>query len=392
MSPLTGTRILSIEQFGAAPYGSMFLADMGAEVIKIENAATGGDPARHVGPHLLGAHDSLYFQGWNLNKRSVVIDLKAPQGRQNFEHLVATADAVVNNLRGDLPAKLGLDYATLSLVNPRVVCCHISAYGRDNERASRPGYDFLMQAEAGLMSLTGEPESPPSRFGPSIIDYMTGMTAMVGLLAALIDARRSGKGCDVDTCLFDVALHQLNYAATWYLNEGKVCARQPRSAHFSVAPVQTFPTCNGWVFVMCMTDKFWQALAEGLGRAELLQDPRFADQPARHANRLALTELLDVEFRRQSTEYWVEKFSEVLPIGPVYGLAQALENPFVEATHMINTVAHPLRADLKVLANPIKINGRRLEQRAGPAVGADNQALLDPAVAPAVRDSAVIAD
>jgi crotonobetainyl-CoA:carnitine CoA-transferase CaiB-like acyl-CoA transferase len=376
MNPLAGTTILSIEQFGAAPYGSMFLADLGAEVIKIENAATGGDPARHVGPYLLGAADSLYFQGWNLNKRSVVLDLKAPQDRVHFERLVATADAVVNNLRGDLPAKLGLDYATLSPLNPRLVCCHISAYGRDNERASRPGYDFLMQAEAGLMSLTGEPEGPPARFGPSIIDYMTGMTAMVGLLSALAGARRSGYGCDVDTCLFDVALHQLNYAATWYLNEGKVSARQPRSAHFSVSPVQTFPTGNGWVFVMCMTDKFWQALAHGLGRTELLLDPRFANQRARHANLEALTPLLDDEFRQHSTEHWVGKFSELLPIGPVYTLAQALENPFVQATGMINTVAHPLRAELQVLANPIKIDGQRLGQQAGPAVGADNQTLL----------------
>jgi crotonobetainyl-CoA:carnitine CoA-transferase CaiB-like acyl-CoA transferase len=376
MSPLAGTTILSIEQFGAAPYGSMFLADLGAEVIKIENAATGGDAARHVGPHRLGAADSLYFQGWNLNKHSIVLDLKAPQDRKDFERLVSTADAVVNNLRGDLPSKLGLDYASLSRLNPRLVCCHISAYGRDNERTSRPGYDFLMQAEAGLMSLTGEPQGPPSRFGPSIIDYMTGMTAMVGLLAALAGARRTGSGCDVDTCLFDVALHQLNYAATWYLNEGKISARQPRSAHFSVAPVQTFPTRDGWVFVMCMTEKFWQALAHGLGRPELLQDPRFADQQARHANLEALTPLLDGEFRQHSTEHWVGKFSEVLPIGPVYTLEQALESPFVQATGMINTVAHPLRADLKVLANPIKIDGRRLAQQAGPALGADNQALL----------------
>jgi crotonobetainyl-CoA:carnitine CoA-transferase CaiB-like acyl-CoA transferase len=238
-----------------------------------------------------------------------------------------------------------------------------------------------MQAEAGLMSLTGEPEGPPSRFGPSIIDYMTGMTAMVGLLSALVGARRSGRGCDVDTCLFDVALHQLNYTATWYLNEGKVSARQPRSAHFSVAPVQTFPTRNGWVFVMCMTDKFWQALAHGLGRAELLQDPRFANQQARHTNLETLTRSLDAEFRTHSTEHWVEKFSQLLPIGPVYDLPQALENPFVQATGMINTVAHPLRPELKVLANPIKINGQRLRQQAGPAVGADNQALLGQPVA-----------
>jgi crotonobetainyl-CoA:carnitine CoA-transferase CaiB-like acyl-CoA transferase len=206
--PLSGTRILSLEQFGAGPYGTMFLAALGAEVIKIENPVIGGDPARYSGPYLLGEADSQYFQSWNMNKRSVALDIKSEAGRAAFLHLVAGADAVVNNLRGDLPAQLGLDYATLSHTRPAIVCVHISAYGRDSERAAWPGYDYLMQAESGLMSLTGEPEGPPSRFGaPSLIDHMTGMTAMVGLLAGLLQARTSGRGCDVDLSLLDVALH-----------------------------------------------------------------------------------------------------------------------------------------------------------------------------------------
>jgi crotonobetainyl-CoA:carnitine CoA-transferase CaiB-like acyl-CoA transferase len=373
---LEGLRVLSIEQFGAAPYGSMFLADLGAEVIKIENGATGGDASRHVGPYLLGPGDSLYFQGWNLNKRSVLLDLKSDSGRAAFERLVSTADAVINNLRGDQPGKLGLDYASLSKINPAVVCLHISAYGRDNERASRPGYDFLMQAEAGLMSLTGEPDGPPSRFGPSIIDYMTGVIGMVGLLSCLMQAQKSGRGCDVDTCLFDVALHQLNYAATWYLNEGHVSTRQPRSAHFSIAPVQTFPTADGWIFVMCMTDKFWKTLLQGLGRPDLGEDRRFEDQGSRHHNREALTIILDEEFRKHPSAYWLAKFSNELPISPVYDLRQALENPFVRQTGMVRTVPHPRRPNFKVLASPIKVDGVRPEQNAAPMAGADNEALL----------------
>src|SRR5215207_964719 len=182
MRPLQGMRILTVEQFGAGPYCTMFLADLGAEVIKVENIAIGGDPARKTGPFLLGDGDSEYFQTWNINKKSVALDLRSAEGKAALQRLAMSADVVMNNLRGDLPAKMGIDYATLGKVKPSIVCGHISAYGRDNERASWPGYDYLMQAEAGLMALTGEPDSPPSRIGaPSMIDHTTGLTAMVGL-------------------------------------------------------------------------------------------------------------------------------------------------------------------------------------------------------------------
>ena len=376
MKPLAGFRILSAEVWGAGPYGSQLLAELGAEVIKIENPATGGDPARYVGPHRLGEADSQYFQTWNANKRSVTLDLKTADGRRDFERLVESSDAVMNNLRGDQPAKLGLDYATLGKINPAVVCLHISAYGRDNERESWPGYDFLMQAEAGLMSLTGEPDGPPARFGPSIIDYMTGTTSMVGLLACLLGAQRSGTGCDVDVSLFDVALHQLGYAGTWYLNGGGAVSRLERSSHFSVSPVQTFPTSDGWIFVMCMNDKFWAALLGALGRESLASDPRFVDGNTRHRHRHELTEILDAVFRGATTEQWLTRLSGVLPVGPVYDVGEALMSPFARASGMIQTVEHPEKADLALLASPIKVNGARAPVAPCPPLGADNEALL----------------
>ena len=255
--PLKGLRILAVEQYGAGPYGSMHLADLGAEVIKIESPP-GGDVSRSTGPYFLGTGDSLFFQTFNLNKRSLRLDLKSREGRQAFEDLVAGSDAVLNNLRGDQPAKLGLDYATLGQLNPKIVCAHLSAYGRDNERAAWPGYDYLMQAEAGFMELTGEPDAPPARFGLSMVDFMTGTTMAMGLLAAVIGAMRSGQGRDVDVSLFDVALHQLSYPATWYLNEGHHTGRLSRSAHPSTVPCQVYRTADGWVMVMCMLEKFWQ--------------------------------------------------------------------------------------------------------------------------------------
>jgi crotonobetainyl-CoA:carnitine CoA-transferase CaiB-like acyl-CoA transferase len=372
MKPLNGVRVVSVEQFGAAPYGSMFLADLGAEVIKVENAAIGGDPARKTGPYLLGDADSEYFQTWNMNKKSIALDLRTPEGKAALDKLIAGSEVVLNNLRGDLPVKMGLDYKTLSKLKPSLVCVHLSAYGRDNERASWPGYDYLMQAEAGLMHLTGEPDGPPTRIGaPSMIDHTTGLTAMVGLLAALVQARATGKGCDVDTCLFDAALHQLGYAAIWYLNEGYTPERQTRSAHFSVAPVQTFPTSDGWIFVMCLTDKFWQALLSVLKNPAIGADARFADQKARLANREVLTATLDAEFRKHPTTHWLSVLGGVLPVAPVYDLDQALNNPFLETTGMVKNVPHPERANLRVLANPIKINGQRLSQHVCSPMGAD---------------------
>jgi crotonobetainyl-CoA:carnitine CoA-transferase CaiB-like acyl-CoA transferase len=377
MKPLQGVRIVSVEQFGAAPYGTMLLAELGAEVIKIENAGIGGDPARKTGPYMLGSNDSEYFQAFNINKKSVSIDLRSAEGKAALKKLVSGADALVNNLRGDLPAKMGLDYKSMSDVNPAIVCVHVSAYGRDNPRASWPGYDYLMQAESGLMHLTGEPDGPPSRLGaPSIIDQTTGLTAAVGLLSAIIQARTSGKGCDVDTCLLDVALHQLGYVATWYLNEGHVSTRQPRSAHYSVAPVQTFPTSDGWLFIMCMTDKFWGELIGAIGRSDLGTDPRFATQALRQANRDVLTGIIDGELSRQSNAYWLGKFNGVLPVAPVLDLAQALDNPFLQTTEMIRKISHPAKPGMRVLANPIKIDGQRLDQAPCSPFGADTAAYV----------------
>lgn len=377
MKPLESLRIVSIEQFGAAPYGTMLLAELGATVIKIENASIGGDPARKTGPYFLGENDGDYFQSFNSNKKSVALDLRNEDGRKSLDQLIAGADVVMNNMRGDLPAKMGIDYASLSKIKPSIVCVHISAYGRDNERTARPGYDYLMQAESGLMDLTGEPNGPPSRIGaPSMIDQSTGLTAAVGLLAAVVQARATGTGCDVDVSLFEVAVHQIGYVARWYLNAGHVSERQQRSAHFSVAPVQTFPTADGWVFIMCMTNKFWGELASAIGRPELAEDPRFAAPANRQANRDAITEIVDAELKKRPTSYWLDKLGSRLPIAPVLDLASAMDNPFLKATEMVRTVPHPAKPDMRVLANPIKINGKRLDQRPCSPLGADNNEFL----------------
>ncbi len=374
--PLAGVRVLTFEAFGAGPFGSMYLADLGAEVIKIENRAQGGDATRGMGPYFLGEHDSHFFQTFNLNKRSVCLDLKTSDGQAIFRNLVAKSDAVLNNLRGDQPDKLGLTYAALRDCNPRLVCAHLSAYGRDNERRAWPGYDYLMQAEAGFLHVTGEPGTPPARMGLSIIDYMTGITTALALVSALFGAARSGLGRDIDVSLFDVALHQLSYPGTWYLNEKLVTGRAPRSAHPSATPVQLFKTRDGWIFIMCMTEKFWQELLKVIEAPHIAQDPRFATVSLRREHRDELTPLLDTEFERDTTAAWLAKLQGVLPAAPVYDMAQALENPFPLANGMIRNTPHPKRADFRSFANPIKLDGERLPARSGPALGADTDTVL----------------
>ena len=373
--PLRGLRILSAEQYGAGPFGSMMLADLGAEVIKIENPHEGGDVSRQTGPFLLGddsaSPDSQFFQSFNRNKKSLRLDLKSERGQAVLLRLVRTCDAVMNNLRGDQPAKLGLTYQALGAIKPSIVCVHLSAYGRDNERASWPGYDYLMQAEAGYMHLTGEPDGPPTRMGLSMVDYTTGITTATALLAGVLGASRSGRGCDLDISLFDVALAQLTYPATWYLTSGHVTQRMPRSAHPATVPCQLVRTADGWLFVMCMTPKFWEALAQGVGRPEWLQDERFATVAARRANREALSGLLDEVFAAQGTQPWMHKLAGKLPLAPVLDLPQALENPFAHRAGMIQPLPHAAEPTLRVVANPIREDGQRLPARACSHLGDD---------------------
>lgn len=368
---LCGLRILAIEQYGAGPYGTMLLAELGADVIKIESPSLGGDVSRATGPYFLGDGDSQFFQTFSRGKKSISLEIKTPEGRAQFDDLVRSADAVANNLRGDQPAKMKITYADLQSINPKIVCAHLSAYGRDNRRAAWPGYDYLMQAEAGFLSMTGEPDGPPVRFGLSMVDFMTGTMMATSLLAGVLRARATGEGCDVDVALFDTALHQLSYPATWYLNEGVKTGRLPRGAHPSIAPSQLFKTQDGWLMLMCQTPKFWDVFCDRVGRADLKADDRFATAPARRENLFELTRVIDSVLRQHTTEHWVSKLGGDVPVAPVYDIAHALDNPFVADIGMVETVPHPDApgGELRMLANPIKVNGKRPVGRRAPKLG-----------------------
>jgi crotonobetainyl-CoA:carnitine CoA-transferase CaiB-like acyl-CoA transferase len=375
--PLAGVRIVTLEQFGAGPFGSMNLADMGAEVIKLENPATGGDASRSMGPHFLGEHDSEYFQSLNYNKRSVTLNLKTPEGQAILHRLIPKVDAIMNNLRGNQPTALGIDYASLETVNPKIVCGHLSAYGRDNDRADWPGYDYLMQAEAGFLSVTGEPGTPPARFGLSIIDFMTGITMAFGLLAGLYDSARTGKGRDVDVSLFDVALGNLTYPGSWFLNSGTVTGRAPRGAHPTATPVQLVKTADGWLFLMCMMDKFWELFVTAIGSPDWAAEERFSSMKARRENRDELTVKLDAAGSEYPTEYWIKALSGQVPVAPVYDIQQALDNPFVHQIGMVQTSPHPEKPNYRAISNPIKLDGERVVEDVCAPLGADTNAVLN---------------
>ena len=376
MLPLEGVRVLTVEQYGAGPFGTMFLADQGAEVIKIENPNDGGDMARDVGPYYFAPGDSLFFHSFNRNKKSLTLDLGRAEGQAVLHDLVRTADAVACNLRGDVPGKLGLTYDDLKAHNPMIVCAQLTAYGRTGPRASWPGFDYLMQAEAGYFSLTGEPGSPPTRFGLSIVDTMSGLALAYALLAALTGARTAGVGRDIDVSLFDIALGNTIYLATWYLNEGVVQDRLPRSAHPSLTPCQLYPTADGWIYLMCNKEKFWPALCRAIGRPEWAADARFRTFKERLANRDLVTGLLDEELASKTTREWLDVFAGEVPAAPINDIGQALDNPFVTDEGRLQTLRHPSAGDYRMVAPPVRCPGDDAPARPAPALGAHTDELL----------------
>lgn len=372
MKPLQGLRILSVEQYGAGPYGTMHLADLGAEVIKIEDPATQGEVSRFVIPYAENG-DSLFFQSLNRNKKSITLNLKSEKGKALFHRLVEKADAVFNNLRGDVPEKLGLTYDALKHINPRIVTCSLSGFGTSGSKRKEPAYDYLLQAMAGHMALTGEPGGPPTKYGLSIIDFSTGMMAALGLMIGIFQAKVHGVGCDVDVSLFDTAISELNYLAAWYLNEGHKPQRTAYSAHPTLVPSQLFPTKNGHIIVMCNKEKFFPILCEMLGAPHLAEDERYKDFAGRYKHKDTLIPELMALFQKEDTEVWLEKLRGKVPVAPVNTVEQALNDDFVKERDMIVEMPHEKYGTLKLIGTPIKVSNYHPTYVAAPKLGAHNE-------------------
>lgn len=376
MRPLEDVRVLAVEQYGAGPFGSLHLADLGADVIKIEDPGSGGDVGRYVVP-LQHGEDSVFFEAFNRNKRSLALDLGSPAGREVFEDLVRVSDVVFSNLRGDVPDKLGIRYEHLSHLNPAIVCCSLSGFGMTGPRSGDPGYDYVLQGMAGWMDVTGEPDGPPTKSGLSVVDYSGGLVAAVSLLAALHAARRDGVGADCDVSLFDTAVSMLTYPAAWALNSDFEPTRTHHSAHPSLVPFQAFPSADGWIVVACPKEKFWRRLTGALGAPELADDPRYASFELRRANSQSLLPVLEAALIKRSTQEWLDVLRAVgVPCGPVNSVREALADPHTAARQMLVRTEHPHFGPLVQVSTAVRVGDERPDGRRAPRLNEDAAAVL----------------
>ncbi len=367
--PLEDVRVLALEQYGAGPFATAQLVELGADVIKIEDPKSGGDVGRFVPPYASG-DSSLFFEGFNRAKRSIALDLESPAGRGVFEQLVARADIVFANVRGDVPGKLRILYEDLRHVNEAIVCCFLTSYGVESSEQTAPGYDYVMQGRAGWMSITGEPDGPPVKSGLSLVDYSTGLAAAAAMLAGVHAARRTGIGGDCDIALFDTAIGMLTYVGTWHLTKGYEPQRTHNSAHPSLIPFQNLPTRDGWIVVACAKEKFWQRLTAVVGRKDLAEDERYNTFAHRKENADSLLPELERIFSGKTTAAWIKALGDAgIPCGPVNDVAQALADPLVAERKMLVETEHPSLGTVRQIAGLVRVGAFEPVRRRAPLLG-----------------------
>jgi crotonobetainyl-CoA:carnitine CoA-transferase CaiB-like acyl-CoA transferase len=376
MLPLADMRVIALEQFGAGPWATLQLADLGADVIKIEDPAQSGDVGRYV-PPFQEQGSSLFFETFNRGKRSLALDLRRPEGRAVFESLVREADAVFSNLRGDQPAKLRLRYDDLAHVNERIVCVSLSGFGTTGPRAAQGAYDATVQGLAGWMSVTGGPEEAPTKSGLSLVDFSAGYVAAIALMAGVWQARRAGRGCDVDLSLFETALALLTYMGTWTASRGWEAQRRPDSSHQTIVPFQAFRAADGWLVVACAKESLWRGLCRAIEQPELAEDERFATFADRHLHREELVPLLGAALAACDVATWIERLGRYgVPCAPVNDLAGVLDDPQTRARGALETYDHPVLGKVRGIASAL---GRRLAPgpaRRAPLLGEHTEAIL----------------
>lgn len=334
--PLDGVRVLDFCHFLAGPYAALALADLGADVIKIEDPDR-PDEARGVGPCFVG-NESVYFRSLNWAKRSVGIRLGSPAGRAVALDLVAASDVVVDNYRPGVMARLGLDHDTLAEVNPRIITVSLSGFGATGPASARPGYDYTIQALAGVMSLTGEPDGPPGKAGMSYVDHSGGLAAALAVCAALVERVHTGRGRHVDVALFDVQVSMLTYLAAWQMNAGFGPGRTENGAHPSIVPAQTFAGADGHLSVFVGNDPMWARFVAAVDDPRL-GDPAWATTAGRYEHRSAVIACVQEIMVRRPVGEWVDRLTAAgVPCAPVNGVAEALADPQVTARGLVVAV------------------------------------------------------
>jgi crotonobetainyl-CoA:carnitine CoA-transferase CaiB-like acyl-CoA transferase len=373
--PLKGVKVIELAQIMAGPTCGMLLADMGAEVIKVEKLPGGDDTRSYTEPAIRG--ESAAFMMLNRNKRGIAVNLKAPGGLEVVKRLLADADVVTENYRKGTLEKLGLGYDVLQKLNPRLVYCAVSGYGRTGPYADKGGFDLIAQGFAGLMSVTGEPGRPPAKSGTSIADINAGIFAALGIVSALFARERTGRGQMVETSLMEAAIQQTYWQAAIYFATG-VNPGPTGSAHILTAPYQAFPTADGWINIGGANQSNWERLVKVIGRPELAADERFRTNGDRMRNLDALTPIIAECLVTRTSAEWIRELDAVgVPVGPVNKIGDMLADPQVAAREMVVEVDHPTAGRVKALGFPIKFSDTPAQiTRAAPRLGEHTDGIL----------------
>jgi glutaryl-CoA transferase len=368
---LSDVVVIDLSRVLAGPHCTMILGDLGATVIKVEQPGK-GDDTRHFGPPYV-AGESAYYLGLNRNKYSILIDFSTPEGKERLLKLLSTATVLVENFRPGTLERQGLGYETLRAINPGLIYCSISGYGQTGPYALRPGYDFVAQAESGLMSVTGEVDGDPQRVGSPVGDISAGIYACISILAALRVRDRSGKGQHIDISLLETTTSLLSNVASNYLISDEEAPRLG-NGHPNIVPYQAFRTRDGYVVVSCGNDRLYQALCQLIGREDLAKDPSFATNPQRVRNREQLVPALQEEFLHRSTEEWLPELRAAgIPCGPINIVSQIFHDPHIQARDFVWECEHPTAGRIKLSGSPIHLSETPVRlYKAPPLLGEDD--------------------
>lgn len=386
MGALTGYRVLDLSRVLAGPWCGQTLADLGAEVIKVERPGAGDDTRGWGPPWMKGQNDETtreasYYQSTNRGKLSVALNLASAEGQELVRALATDCDVLIENYKAGSLAKYGLDYASLSQLNPRLVYCSVTGFGQTGPRAAEPGYDFIIQGIGGLMSITGErddlPGGGPQKVGVAFSDLMTGLYSTVAIQAALLSREKSGVGQYIDMALLDVQVATLCNQSQNYLSSGKAPGRYG-NAHANIVPYQVFRASDQDFVIACGNDSQFVGLCEAIGLTDLPLDPRFARNADRVTNREAVIEILAQHFLGATADEWVRRIHpQGVPIGVINSIAQALDEPQVKARNLLVNIPHPLKADFVTVGSPIKLSGTPVEYlRPAPMLGEHTDEVL----------------
>ena len=374
--PLTGVRVLDLSRVLAGPFCSMIMADLGAEVIKVEEIGK-GDQTRTIPPFKGG--ESHYFLAINRNKRSVAVDLKSPQGRDLVLRMAARADVVIENFRPGVLERLGLDYAAIAAVKPDIVMCSISGFGQTGPMRTTASFDLIAQAMSGVMSVNGEADGPPTKLGLPMGDIGGGLWAAVGALSGLAHRTRTGKGLHVDLSMLDGLISLLGYLAEMHFFTGENPGRVG-SSHHTIVPYGRFEVKDGHIVIALHVGSFWRKFCLAIGRDDLVQDPRFRTTADRSANRAALEEIVTAVLKTRTAAEWTQILSDAdVPHGPVNNVGEALAQPVVAARGLLKTIQHPQAGEVKVVGSPLNFGDQFPDQpyAAAPLLGGDTLAVLE---------------